>query len=324
MAAGPRVRRRPMQPYGHATPPLPAAGAACPATTLPAMHLASSLLVVHVVVAAVHRAVAIGPCFWPNTCFNGPSFGGTDNVLSATACQGLCKAWVPAPTRCEYWFWQGDAKHCRMFDKLPANTTEPAKYDNICGTVDCKLPPPPPPPPPSPPPPPRPPSCYHWEMQFTGNVEPKLNSSSRLGSAAECQAMCEAQCECNFFMWAGGNARECTLFHSLPANTTAPPSADMCVGPAVCAPGHAITAMPPTFVPGAHACVPELTRCVDVDKLGFCSTNATLETRVIDLVSRLTLEEKQQLVVITGGGSQDKPGDGGVPRLGIPNCKSRM
>ena len=136
--------------------------------------------------------------------------------------------------------------------------------------------------------------------------------------------MCEAQCECNFFMWAGGNARECTLFHSLPANTTAPPSADTCVGPAVCAPGHATTATPPTFVPGAHACVPQLTRCVDVEKLGFCSTNATLETRVLDLVSRLTLEEKQQLVVITGGGSQDKPGDGGVPRLGIPNCKCHM
>ena len=135
--------------------------------------------------------------------------------------------------------------------------------------------------------------------------------------------MCKAQCECNFFMWAG-NARECTLFHSLPANTTAPPSADTCVGPAVCATGHANTALPPTFVPGGHACVPELTRCVDVRKLGFCSTNNTLESRVLDLVSRLTLEEKQQLVVITGGGSQDKPGDGGVPRLGIPNCKCHM
>lgn len=67
------------------------------------------------------------PCYWPNLCFNGPSFGGTDNVLSATACQQLCKAWVPAPTRCEYWFWQGDAKHCRMFDTLPSNSTEPAK-----------------------------------------------------------------------------------------------------------------------------------------------------------------------------------------------------
>ena len=70
--------------------------------------------------------------------------------------------------------------------------------------------------------------------------------------------------------------------------------------------------------------MPELTRCVDVGKLGFCSTNSTLESRVLDLVSRLTLEEKQQLVVITGGGSQDKPGDGGVPRLGIPNCKCHI
>ena len=156
--------------------------------------------------------------------------------------------------------------------------------------------------------------CYHWQLQPLGNVEPPLPGATNASTAKACQAACKAQCACNFFAWSG-DTKGCSLYHSLPSNKTAPATSAM--GPAIC--DDPTKPTPPLFLPGGHACVPQHTRCVDVDTMPFCNASLPIPDRVKDLLGRLTLQEKQDLTVITGGGSDLQPGDGGVPRLGIPN-----
>ncbi len=78
-----------------------------------------------------------------------------------------------------------------------------------------------------------------------------------------------------------------------------------------CADGVAAAAIPtlPLQTPNGHACSPEHSSSV----LPFCNASLSIETRVADLVGRMTIEEKVHLIAIRGDSNNT-----GVDRLGIP------